>query len=380
MTSQLAAPSFDFRALLAYLPEHYRELSREFRILTMRKAPTGAKLTDVDQVLRVVFHYVGLDTSLRLTGAAAAGTEGQEVSLPRLSAPAVQKWVAKCGPFLGQLVAHMTEAEQQFAPSQWAGYSLVMADGTVVSRPGSKGTDARVHYALRLSDLGYIHAEVTDAHEGERLGRFPVEPGQLWGVDRNFANPPALMYILEQHADVLARYNTGTMPLFNARGEALEVRTFTRALQKKKVGTEAEHSVWVHPHGHEPIRVRLLIRKLDTLGRQRALERLREEHGQHIPENLRELSGYLLLITTVPKKRLSARKLLRLYRLRWQVELAIKGDKSLGGLSNLPTVREDTTYGWLCAKMLLALLVRKMARGEQPLSPPEQSDEAAAAA
>ena len=68
-----------------------------------------------------------------------------------------------------------------------------------------------------------------------------------------------------------------------------------------------------------------------------------------------------VVFTTVPTKRLSAHQIIELYRLRWQVELEFKRDKSIAGLDRLPNFRPDTIESWLLAKLLLQQVVRKLA-------------------
>ena len=46
----------------------------------------------------------------------------------------------------------------------------MVADGTTVSRPGAKGTTARVLYALHLVDMTVSQQKVTDAHGSEACG------------------------------------------------------------------------------------------------------------------------------------------------------------------------------------------------------------------
>jgi hypothetical protein len=69
----------------------------------------------------------------------------------------------------------------------------------------------------------------------------------------------------------------------------------------------------------------------------------------------------VVVFTTVPASVLPTEAIVALYRLRWQVELHIKRDKSIGGLDRLPNFRPDTIEGWVSAKLLLGALARRMA-------------------
>lgn len=53
-------------------------------------------------------------------------------------------------------------------------------------------------------------------------------------------------------------------------------------------------------------------------------------------------------------------KILWAYRLRWQMELEIRRDKSIGGMDKLPNFRADTIATWLQAKLLIQQIARKI--------------------
>ena len=338
----------------AELPEGWREEAKKYRILTMKRAPTGAKLTSVDQVLHLILSYVGLNNSLRTTTSKAAASE----ELPALSPVSLHQWMKKAGPWIGGMVAALTSSDLLFAPAQWHGLDIHVADATVVTRPGSQGTDARVHYAVRLADFSYQHCEVTDDKGGEKLSRFPLTKDQLYVVDRGYANPPAFVYAREGQGHLLVRYAHGTLPLYDADQDLVDVVGTVTTLAN--VGDMGEWDVFVHPKGHEPIAVRLLARKLDTQQTDEARARLRKEYGAQIPPALAATAGYILLVTTVPVESLSCTDAFRLYRLRWQVERIIKQDKTLGGLDKLPNFLPATIACWLNAKMLLATIARRL--------------------
>jgi DDE family transposase len=351
--------------IVAELPDGWRDDAKKHKILTMRRPPTGAKLTEVDQVLRLILSHVGLDRSLRTTTGAAAASG----ALPALSAVSLHQWMRKAGPWIGGIVAKVTSSDLLFAASSWHGFDVIVADGTVVTRPGSKGTDARVHYAVRLSNFTYAHCEVTDEHGGEKLSRFPMAPGQLWVVDRGYANPPALAFAREQGGDLLVRYAFGALPLYDEEGDAFDVHAAAATLTR--AGDMGQWSVWVHPKKGLPIGVRLVVSKLPAEQATKARARLREEHGKDVPPDREALADYVVLVTTVGEKALSCTDLMRLYRLRWQVERIIKQDKSLGGLDRLPNLLPETIGCWLNAKMLLAALARRLAlRATEPAFPP----------
>ena len=115
--------------------------------------------------------------------------------------------------------------------------------------------------------------------------------------------------------------------------------------------------------------------RLPAAEAERARVRVRRELGSKASELDLEAASYVVLFTTVPAERMPTEMCLALYRLRWQVELAFKRWKSLCHFDRLPNYRDDTILSWLYAKLLLALLMHRMASGASPLFPPEAHDD-----
>jgi hypothetical protein len=353
----------DWPMIEAQLPQGWRELAVEMGLVyTGFPSHMGTKVTDIEQVLRPVLYQVATNSSLAVTVSTAAAA-----GIVEISAVALHKRMRTIGPYLARLLGLMTDAETTFAPERWAGYDPVIVDGSAVCRPGAEGTTARVHYALRLDTLRPVQLEVTDDKGGETFRRFDAERGQLWMGDRCYANPPGIAAITEPGADVLVRYNRGTLPLFNIDGRALDVQSKLARLKKPGVGREwyAE----VRPRGGKPIVGRLCAVLLPPDKAEEARQRVRREQGAAATEESLTFAQYVVVFTTVPRKRLTVDLVMELYRLRWQVELHIKRDKSIAGLDRLPNFRTDTVYSWLCAKLLLTQIARKLAASNVAISP-----------
>lgn len=358
----------DWEFVKAQLPAGWRELAVERGLIRPQPPQLHTKVTDIEQVLRLVLHRIGLETSLQTatsTGAMAreaiAATPGQQAAeaapLVDLSAPALHYWERKLGSYLAELLARMLDPQDLFSPLRWSGYEVVLADGTTVTRPGSKGTTARVLYALELSNLTRLGCHVTDQHGAESLRIFDVRPGQLWMGDRFYANPYDVAWIVDAGADVLVRFKFGALPLYDAHGRAWDVMGHVRLLRTAE--EMAEWAVEVRPPDHAPIRGRLCALRLPKAEAEKARERLRREEGAAVSAQSLKAAAWVIVFTTVPAARMNTAQLLALYRLRWQVELDIKRDKSLGGLDELPNFRDDTIATWLFGKLLIQQIARK---------------------
>jgi hypothetical protein len=374
----------DWEFIKAQLPGDWRELAGQMGLIRPHPPHLGAKITDIEQVLRLDLQRVGLESSLRITTARSAaakkileedGLATTEPSAPvDIAAPSLHEWERKLGPYFAALHARMAKAGELFAPELWGGYDLMVADGTTVTRPGAKGTTARVLYALHLVDMTILQQKETDAHGSESLREFEVKPGQLWITDRNYSNPLDVAHAKDAGGEVLVRYNRGALPLYDVLGQPIDVMDRVRPLEQP--WTMAEWAGWVHPEGHDPILGRLCAMRLPEKEAERARQRLRREYGSAVTPEMLEAASWVIEFVTAPCGRLPLEKVFWLYRLRWQVELQIKRDKSLGGMDKLPNFRDDTIATWLNAKLLLQQIVRKIVSpavslpSEPPASPP----------
>lgn len=352
----------------AQLPTGWRELAVELGLIRPQPPQLHAKVTDIEQVLRPLLFRIGVETSLqtavsttamaKMAIAAEGGDEAAEAAqLLDLSAPALHYWERKLPGYLSELVARMLGSAELFSPARWHGYEVVVADGTTVTRPGADGTTARVLYALRLSDLSVLGCHETDEHGTESLRIFDVRPGQLWMGDRFYANPYDVAWVVDAGADVLVRYKFNALPLYNAQGQLFDVMDQVRSLRKP--GQMAEWPVEVRPKDHKPIPGRLCAVRLPEEEAKKARDRLRREEGSDVSPRSLEATAWLILFTTAAAERMTTREALDLYRLRWQVELEIRRDKSLGGLDKLPNFRPDTIATWLLGKLLIQQIARK---------------------
>lgn len=355
----------DWSLIEAQLPSNFRQLAEQRRLI-WRNAPKhiGAKITDVGQILRLAFFHVATNSSLKTTTATAHASK-----MITISAVALHKWMRKIGSYVAELLELVTPTKDVFAPERWAGYDIKLVDATVVTRPGACSTTARVHYGLSLASLRPEQIDVTDETGGETFRRFTAQPGQLWIGDRGYANPPGVAWIKKQKADVLVRYNRGSLPVYDWKGERVDV--LKKVSKLGRPGRAKQWRVWVRPQDSEPIEGRVCAVRLPEHKAQEARKRVREEYGNELTKETLQAADYVIVFTTVPKEKLTCEQVLQLYTLRWQVELHIKRDKSIAGLDRLPNFRPDTIYSWICTKLLLVQLTRKIA--DSGLRSPQRS-------
>jgi hypothetical protein len=356
--------SVDWEFFQQQLPRGWRERAIERGLIRPHPPHLGTKVTDIEPILRLILHRAGLETSLVETA-----SEATSAHLIELSGVALHKWERKLGPYLAELAAELCDAPSSFASTRWSGYDVLVVDATTVARPGAEGMTARVHYVLRLSTLRFVRSLVTDEHGGEtlRVHEESAAPGQLWVADRVYANPPGIATIVAKGAAVLVRYNRGALPLYDDQGNPFDVLAEVRLVAV--IGKVAEWRVWVHPSNGARIRGRLCAVRLPDKKAEEARTRLRQEYGDRVSTEALEAASWMMIFTTVPRSRMKARRVLDLYGMRWQVELEVKRDKSIGGLGKVPNFREDTIATWLQAKLLIQQIAKKIASLAEVFSP-----------
>jgi hypothetical protein len=341
------------------LPGGWREQASEMGLVRRLAPHIGQKVLDIETALRLVLHYVAKRGSMRMTTASASAA-----GLVSISQPAFFKWMFKIGAYLEALVARMVEPGK-YASQAWGGYVLIAADATVVSRPGATGTTARLHYALHLSDLRPRCIRVTDASVGETMRNFDVEPGELWIVDRGYSNPPSVLDVVRKRGDILVRFNRHTLSVFDSDGQRIDVPAL---LKKPTRRGRVRH-----------MRVRVIAGDGGRTWAQLCWVRLpksaaNKARAHAMRDGVRDaaelaLAEYMVVLTTAPSSRLSAEQALELYCARWQIELDFKRDKSIGGLDQLPSLIPETIHSWICAKVLLDLIARRLASQSVAIPP-----------
>jgi len=194
------------------LPQDLEESARAHRAL--QRAREVKRAVDL---LRLALAYAVCAWPLRLLGAWF-----MLMDLGNLSDVAVLKRLRRCSPWLGWPIVAWLQA-RRLALSQRPGVRLRLVDATAVSRPGSQGTDWRVHLSLDLGNLCLDGIEVTDAHGGETLARFAARPGEVLVADRGLAFASGMGAILASRAGLLVRINWQNLPLTTQEGQRLDL-------------------------------------------------------------------------------------------------------------------------------------------------------------
>lgn len=310
-------------------------------------------ISSASVLLRLVLAYAVLDWSLRMVGG-----WGVLMGLANISDVAILNRLRGCSSWLGMLMRQQLEA-RQIRITRRPGVRLRLRDATVVSRPGSKGTDWRIHLSYNLDSLCIDGVEVTDAHGGEDLARFPATPDDIIVGDRIYARAASLGPMLAAGAHVVVRTNWQNLPMWTAENERLDVIAWLKERFADTTIDYQEQAVRLPtPQGSFSVRLTACRLPLEAAERARGKARKNaQKQGRTPDERTLFACGFVLLLSNLPAEHWATTSIFDLYRLRWQIELVFKRCKSLFHLDELRAFDPALVQTYLLGKLLATLLI-----------------------
>jgi hypothetical protein len=342
----------EWEFLTELLPKDWREQARTTGALRRARSVDSA-----DCLLQLILMHTATGLSLRQTVVRA-----REQSIADISDVALLKRLRASEPWLRSLTAKMADLDETGVMQRLSARRRLRAvDATTVEEQGGAGTDWRVHYTLRLPDLSCDFFEVTDEHGGETYRRIPVQRGDLLLADRGYSNAAGVGTVRAAGGDVLVRWNSFSFPLKTVDGKPFEALKELNQLPKHG----AREWAVSFTHGGQKYTGRLCAIRKNAVATERAREKMRREarkKQKQVNDEALKLAEFVMVFTTVSSKELTARDVLELYRVRWQIELRFKHLKSLLGLGCLPKYDDTSCRAWIQAKLLCGLLIERLMR------------------
>jgi hypothetical protein len=351
----------DWQILVGLFPSSWEGLGRSSGAVRRLRG-----FSSLESLLRTLLLHVGCGWSLRETA-----VQAKLAGLADVSDVTLLNRLRDAEDWLRQLCELLLKEQGVDLQPKIAGRTIRLLDATVVSEPGKTGSQWRLHYSLQLPTLYCDHFVLTStrgADAAERFGKFSFRADEIVLADAGYSHPQGIQAIVERKADVCVRFNPHSLHLYEKTGERFDLNAALSGL--KKPGDVAEWSVLLHA-GKQRIRGRLCAIYKSQQAIERAEFRLRDkqQRGKSVGPLTQLCARYVLVFTTLSKKEATAKKVLEMYRLRWQIELSFKRLKSIAQLGHLPKHDDRSSRAWLYAKLFIALLAEKMARVGRTISP-----------
>jgi hypothetical protein len=339
-----------FEEFVQELPDNYQESAREFKAFTC-----GRKIKDPLQLLQIVMLYCGLDLSLRGCAGEVSNLQGY------ISDTAIQKRLAACVPWVKALLISVFNLKGIVESDT---LRFVIIDGSTVQEPGATETTYRLHVAIDLIELTFRQIEVTTDKIGENLGHYDLQPNDVVLIDRGYNQPVTLVPFLNRGGHIVLRYNPHGMNLYTKDEDGnlkkVDWESEISSLKGQEEGvipviiSDGKQQVTAYVHA---IR---LPREQAKEARRKAKKRAKKK-GRTISKKALYLSGWTLIVTSLPPTSLDTETIGALYRVRWQVELAIKRLKSLINIDELRARKHSSLAElYLYGKLLFAAITEKI--------------------
>lgn len=331
--------------VVTLLPADFAETARNSGALVRcRHVPDAAAL------MRLALAYAVSDLSLKDVAAWAHAMEVAEITGPGLFYR-----LREAEGWLQQVLAGTLQAEVAPTPVGIAARVRVV-DATVITGPASQGTNWRVHVEVEPTTGTLSAVEVTDARSGEGYGRFTMAAGEIIVGDRCYARARGIADVHQAGAHVVVRVTPQAIRLCDRERGILHLPGMAEAVPQ--VGAQEWEILVPVPPDEAP------------KGKGAwPMSKAKDWIPARIVASKTQKGEVIWLLTTLGQEVLPAMQVLRLYRLRWQVELAFKRLKSLLHVDTLPTRQGPTAKSWLLARLLAAALAQRLAQPAGPLSP-----------
>jgi hypothetical protein len=328
------------------------------------------KIDSPSTLLRVLFIHLAEGKSFRTTSAYA-----KEAKLCDINDVALLNRLRHSSEWLRWMAVELLKQIRIVSlPAQLLGkYRVRLVDGSVVTEPGSTGADWRIHYSVNLSPLRCDEFSITSPRIAEGFQRYSIEPNDLLIGDRGYCKRKGFVYVLQNNGQLLVRYHSTNLPLYDRRGKRFNVLEHIKSLSLED-GQVGDWDVWFYdPYNKED----LIKGRIISIGKSKeaieaSLKKVRktaQKRGDKVRPETLEYAKYVTLFVTVNRHNLKDKEVLNLYRTRWQIELMFKRLKSIVKIGHLPKKEKESCIAWLHGKMLLAFLTERIYQEAEFFSP-----------
>jgi hypothetical protein len=369
MTSSMAQDDWTTE-ILPRLPAGFREKAKELKAFQRKRA-----FQCPEDLLRGLLYYVEEARSF-----VNVSIWGVIQNLSNVSPTDWRNRLRDSGEWLTWMLQELLAASTQVSPwlvrEAWT--RILLVDGTHFTCPGPHGITWRIHTAFDLLQGRLSQIEVTDHTVPEQLTFFHLQAGDLIVGDKATGYAQRITYVHDQHADIVTRFTPSTLPLFTEQQERIDVIRWLKGRHAKR-GTICSCDGFIERENdlkpskarkkqrqrgklQELIPVRVIAYRLQPEAQKRAEKRTRRLASRK-PHKLQAetiyMSGWIVVVTTLPKEQWSDEDVMRLYQARWHIELVFKRIKQLLRVHRLRCTTPETAQATLTAILLAWALMEE---------------------
>ena len=205
----------EWRLLLQFLPEGWEKQAKELGALKrQRKFKTAADL------LRLLLIHLADGCSMR-----EATTRAKQGGLISVSDVALLKRLRVSSEWFRWMAIELLKRRMiSYNPPEWLSkYNVRTVDASVITEPGSTGTDWRLHYSLKLFDLKCDHFFISRPKIGESFVNFKINDGDLLIGDRAYGRLKGLLHVRKNGGLFLARLKNKAFRLYDKNDNEVQM-------------------------------------------------------------------------------------------------------------------------------------------------------------
>jgi hypothetical protein len=273
------------------------------------------------------------------------------------------KRLKKSLPWLEAILYACLQNKQQNSDLSFPLENLKLIDATYINSIGSRSSQWRIHTSYNPHTYSFDFFQITNSQGAENVERFPLKEGDLVIADRGYAKIKQICFLLSQKAHYIIRTGYQTCSFRHQDGTKFNLfEKLRQVTEGKAVSTE----VYIgnrETKTSDLLASRLIIARKQPEAIERAKKRSRRKANRQCYKvsscNL-EAAEYFMILTSLPESLFDTEKILRLYRIRWQIEIAFKKIKSLMHIDHLKVKDPLLIQVCLCVRLIIALLIDKV--------------------
>jgi Transposase DDE domain len=345
------------REIVPLLPRDLEESAFLFGAMSRK----GGKIQNASDLLRGLIAYCVCLKSFRSLGA-----WGVFSGIADMADTSWRERMMKSGDWLCFLLNSLLRSEKQQPPPRLKkeGYcSIKLVDASHVRCVGKKGTVFRFHcmYSLLTQQLCQVLVGTTKI--AESMENFLLEKGTMYVHDGGYGYRGQIAKEHDAEAFSVTNFCPSTFPLEDAEGNALDLVAALKKLHARE-GTIKSFSAFFQENGKR-YEVRVIARRATKEQRERVLhqkQKLAKKNHRKLQKETLYLTGWVLVLTTLPSQDWSDQEVLSLYRARWMIEIFFKRVKQLLEMHILRAETEETAKVTVAVMLVSWVLQEGMAK------------------